>query len=895
MLAYFILSIFKLYNKSFIWNNPDGTLQHIVNLQYFRSLLINFIKTGQISTFTWNIGLGMDMFANIAYYAIGDIFSYFAIFFPTKLIEDVYTLLVITRMYFVGIAFIYYCKYKKINILGSLIGALMYTFSFYVLYASVRHPYFTNAAILFPLIIMGIEKMILEDKHLFYTIIIAITFISSFYFGYMMALIIAIYGITLAINTYKKDGYRKIIRILLKTLLYSFIGIIISAIILLPAGIGFLNSERTALNTIYPYTENHYRVIISSLLSNQNSGYWLCWGTQSIIFLTLPAFIRRRKDNYSLFLTLLILLVPIFISQVGSIFSGFSFPNNRWSFVFNFIFAFITTLYINNHCKIEKQDIFGAAIFSLLYFGINYLFDISLTTYEEFQILILIIIMLLIANKKVFDKKYKKISLFALSLLLTFITGIFATINNIYQEKNYASEFLNKNELSNVYNTSLYSINDFNKAIRFIEKNDKEYYRIIKYPYKYENLPLIKKYNALGYYYSITPNLSAKLNYDLANSQYYINYNSKEFDYRTKITTLLGAKYYIAGNDNNSVPYGYNLINKYKEESKVYINKYFLPFAILYTNYIDESYFNKLNSLQKENAFLKVTALQNPNKKLETNKNLNLDKNIQNKKYILKDTNNIFTDKNKLIVTKTQKNSFQINIKEIKNSELYITFDNLVYKPFSKNDKIDQEIKRESTKKQIKDIKDKYKWYQPSNSYVITTKFGKISKYKSIRDYYSSPYYMDTSNIIINLGYYNQTSGDITITLSKIGHYTFDDIKVYAVSMDDYEQDINNLRRSNFKLKDYGNGYLNGTVDCEENGVLQFSTLYTKGWKVYVDGKLTENFKTNKYFLGINIEKGEHTISLKYHNPYLKYGAILSAIGIISLVILTKNNKNKQK
>jgi len=55
---------------------------------------------------------------------------------------------------------------------------------------------------------IGIEKAILGNKYIFYTIIIALTYIVNFYFAYMISLVIAIYVIILAIHTYKKDGVK---------------------------------------------------------------------------------------------------------------------------------------------------------------------------------------------------------------------------------------------------------------------------------------------------------------------------------------------------------------------------------------------------------------------------------------------------------------------------------------------------------------------------------------------------------------------------------------------------------------------------------------------------------------------------------------------------------------
>ena len=86
VLVFLLWSIFDKYNKSFVWINVsnDGLDQHLINLHFFKNLFANILKTGDINTFIWNIGYGMDMFANLAYYIFGDFLSYMALFTKTE-------------------------------------------------------------------------------------------------------------------------------------------------------------------------------------------------------------------------------------------------------------------------------------------------------------------------------------------------------------------------------------------------------------------------------------------------------------------------------------------------------------------------------------------------------------------------------------------------------------------------------------------------------------------------------------------------------------------------------------------------------------------------------------------------------------------------------------------
>ena len=893
----YILYIFLKYKKGFIWQ-PDGLEQHIITLKYFRNLLIDFIKTGVFSTFTWNIGNGINLFGNLGYYIFGDLFSYLSILVPTSKVELLYSVLIFVRLYFVGISFLYFCKYKKINTLGSVIGALMYTFCTFAIFSAVRHPYFLNSLIIFPLIMIGIEKILLENKSIFYTIVIALLFVMNFYFAYMISIIIGIYGIILLIYTYKSEGIKKIVKKLLQILFYTLIGLMISAVILLPTAMEFLHSERSGNSEIQPYSINYYRNLVSDLLDVDSVGYWGYWGVQSIILISLPIFIRNRKQNYPMFLLMVVLLIPLLISHVGSAFCGFSYPNNRWTFVFSFLFSFITATFIHNGSKVEKKNLKAILIFVLFYMLANFVFEVEINSILKIQLAIAIIILLLILNKEKIEKKFTKINLYYGLLIFTFIIGILFSIYYMYEigedNDNYVSEFVDSGGLNKVIKTSKNTIKDFDKAISYIKKSDNGFYKISKYPYSYENVSMVRDYKSIGSYYSITPHYYKDICMDLQNAQYSVSRGLGEFDYRTRISTLLGVKYYIT-KEEGSIPYGYTKMEDYDGTSKIYINQYNLPFAVLYDDYITVNEYEKMNPLEKENSLLKTTVLQDDDiKNTKISHNDEVIEQIENHlisevSYNVIDKCNILKD-NKVIVSNEEENYIQIKIDKVKNSELYLYVPNIQYLPYTKKEIINLELGTKYTEVKQKKVEEKYKWYQPNYAYKITVDFGERSHLKSVRDYKTSPYYFKNDEMLFNLGYYDEISGIITLKFSKVGTYDLSSLNILAVSMEEYENDIKELKESDFKISEYGNGYMSGTVNSKRNGVLQFATMYNQGWRVYVDGKEVNTLISNNYFLGINITSGEHTIYMKYTTPYLYIGIIISfiGIGILATTIILK-------
>ena len=302
LLVFILLSIFIRNDKSFIWINisNDGLDQHLINLYFFKNLFANFVETGSINTFIWNIGYGMDMFANLAYYIFGDFLSYLALFTKTEYLDTLYGLIILLRLYLVGISFIIFGFYKKLTPTSNLIGSLTYTFSAFSLFALARHPYFMNPLIIFPLLMIATEKTIKEDKPIIFIIMVFIMFISSFYFGYMMSLCIMIYGIIITFSHYKNKPKKLIFKKLLNTLLYAIIGVLLSSFILIPTAYAYLTSTRTD-SSLYLYTLPYYKNLAETLISTNNTGNWSIIGLSSIILAILPQFIKNRKKHKDLF------------------------------------------------------------------------------------------------------------------------------------------------------------------------------------------------------------------------------------------------------------------------------------------------------------------------------------------------------------------------------------------------------------------------------------------------------------------------------------------------------------------------------------------------------------------------------------------------------------------
>lgn len=137
---------------------------------------------------------------------------------------------------------------------------------------------------------------------------------------------------------------------------------------------------------------------------------------------------------------------------------------------------------------------------------------------------------------------------------------------------------------------------------------------------------------------------------------------------------------------------------------------------------------------------------------------------------------------------------------------------------------------------------------------------------------------------IVNLG--EMDSGtEFTVTIeykegkggSVVSHVcTMDE----AVWQDAYKM----LSASMLDVTDYGDSYLKGTINVQEDGVFVTSVPYEAGWKLKVDGHTREiNELIGGAWISTSLSAGEHQIELSFRPPGLIAGLLitLASIGLL--------------
>ncbi len=111
-----------------------------------------------------------------------------------------------------------------------------------------------------------------------------------------------------------------------------------------------------------------------------------------------------------------------------------------------------------------------------------------------------------------------------------------------------------------------------------------------------------------------------------------------------------------------------------------------------------------------------------------------------------------------------------------------------------------------------------------------------------------------------------------------------------------FEKLARGMTQKAFRVKSISSGSVEGEAETEEEEMLFFSIPYDQGWTVRVDGKKTSPAAVGNAFLAVKTGKGKHKISLKYSPPGFSAGWKISLFSFLLFIILwiyqTRNRRD---
>ena len=352
LLAAAVFVWFWIRKRRFVWKT-DGINQHYYGLLFFarwgREVIRQFRETHvlRLPTFTMRMGYGEDLYTTLAYYVIGDPFNLPAVFVPEKYLLAFHDVMLMARFYLAGITFSLYSFYMgRKSRIGVLAGALVYVFNGFTL-SGMRHHYFLNPFVLFPLLLIGCERIFRKKKPGLYIFMVFLAAVSNFYFFYMMVFMTVLYAVW---RSLRLRGLRQFGRVLLDGLSfvgYGLLGTMLSAFLFLPVVLRFLQDPRTAdektIPLLWPVT--YYQNFLDSFLTNGSSALadsWTYMGFGAVAAFCVLFIFAQRKKHFDLKAAFVGLTALLLTPAAGYVLNGFSYPANRWMWAYALLIGLMT-------------------------------------------------------------------------------------------------------------------------------------------------------------------------------------------------------------------------------------------------------------------------------------------------------------------------------------------------------------------------------------------------------------------------------------------------------------------------------------------------------------------------------------------------------------------------
>ena len=624
-----IMLISCIVNKTYPFGKEilpkyDGYYQYAGFTSYYKNVLL-----GNESLFYSFKGLlGYNFYATSIYYMFNPT-NLLCIFSTSKNILEYYTFIILLRIGLSGFTMCKYLKYKFKNQsnLRYIIFSISYALMAYNVCYFFNYMYF-DTVVLFPIVVLGLDKLIYERKNRLYIISLTLSIISNFYIGYMVCIFSLLYFIY-NIFIYKLD--KDIIKdFIISSLLSGFM----CMIIIIPEASELLKGKAllyTSNKTEYFKFNMNFLNIFYKFLPGSTSNYDLKYGMVNIyvslfvIILVIKYFFNKKiskKERITTLIFILFFLLSISFNLLDFAWQLFQRPiwyPNRYIFTFSF---FLITIAMKEITNITYKTNIKENLIIIISFILLTLYSIiSLKIHNDNLKIISYILGIILILQYTFFLNNKNAK-----YLLVMLFFIEVTTNAIFTLK-----IMGKTTTMTQYKTNEEINEKAVKHIKEIENKDNNFYRMELSTSTVHNSPSLLNYNGINHFNSVknakTLNFLNKFNYQVTDD------TSVEFNnYNPYLTSLLGIKYINGSKDEMYYE------NVYNENPYMYLNKDALSLGYMIYN----KEFKESNSSYQNTENLINSMLNTDIKRYKVIDNFNGKdteiKEIDNKKYVISKT-----------------------------------------------------------------------------------------------------------------------------------------------------------------------------------------------------------------------------------------------------------------
>ncbi|MBQ3292663.1 MAG: YfhO family protein [Mogibacterium sp.] len=948
--AFFILGK-STFLKAAAGGNKDGIAQIYPSYVAVKHLVQGLIAGQGMSGWNWSIGLGGENW-NMFAAKLANPFTYLIIAAPDDKIDLSYTLVAVFKQYCAGLTFMLFGRKVGFDHRQNIMGGMCYAFSMWMFMTATAQSGFDTAAILFPLLVLGAEKIIENESPLLFILTVFFFLTSGVVWGYAAGIMIVIYYFVRSIISGKLRDFPHFGKTTGLYILSGIAGILIAAAFVAEILLSMTSATTdTGSGKQAWFTLRQYIGVPIALYKAAQTGApsYSAIGLPIIGVMMMPLMIPGIFKKKPQAFMAVACLVGTQIPAVCRLFNGLSYPSGRWFFMVAF---FVTWAAIENLTMDTFRSVWKCLVMELwvlltagwvIYTYIPMGMSGKKTAFTAACGILFATFIVIVGHIKA-REEYKEsqglplssgfAGLIRKSAVLLIALAVMADIVEIETIGSFTRAMDGVPGYSHVGEAYSGIMATPETAVPEIQAADPDFYRSDQVDGYYgirtsgakvnENI----MFNTRSVYTCFSSAPSAWHEYNKAVGNAAGNYRRTLIasnDNRAMLDYLTGVKYFVGKSENDTkknhaslyVPFGYERVedvNGYE----VYKNKYCMGLGTTYDKYITEEEFFKYPVEVREQVLMQAAVLperyhENTEKignvKHATTDDIKLKVNEVDYKMEAVKKCEIDPDARQITVFnlaevvdgKEEKTSgkFNITLPEIKNSQVILAFENFRRQELNYDDtamlfygKV-PEWKNQSLLAKIR-----RKSFKDNTGFKITAKISQNGSKKGAKcEAGGVRSFNDIDTYDLNLGYFDTLSGDVTVQISNHGYYTYDAIKVYAIPMDGYEKNAAKLDAASYKIENWDNDYVNGTVNNEEDRILYLSILRNPGWHIYIDGEKAHKIKdVNISFIGAMVPAGSHQVELVYEYPYqrLIFGAMGAGV-ILMLVLVIRYHVRRRK
>ena len=855
LLVYASMNVFPFGEESVLV--LDLNAQYV----YYFEALRDIITDGGSLLYSFRRAMGGEFLGIIGYYLASPL-SFIVALFPESMMTEALLCIFLLKVGASGLSLgIYLDRTRKRNPVLAVMFSTMYALCAYAVVMQ-HNTMWIDCLALLPLIILGVEELIKHKKYKLFVITLSIAVFSNFYIGFMTCIFVALYFFYYyyahSEEERNPDGEANhLIKSVIRIGLCSVLMVAITAVMLWSSytALQFGKTEFTDpsynFNQKFDFLDLVSKMYFGSYDTVRPEG-WPFVYSGMLTFMLVPLFFFLKKISLRKKIATGIFLVVMFVCFNGSLIDMFwhglqnpNWLNHRYSYMVSFLFIIIAHRVFENLEELGYRPvIFSACTIGgvlLILQKLNYQNLPDLTAVWA-SLAFLAVYLLLLKGVTLPNIATKRTA----TLILTIFIGF----------EMYANGLDNLMSLDNdvVYTsrtTYRNHVDTYRPVFDKLQEIDSSFYRSEKVIYKKNNDNL-----ALGTFgFS---NSTSTLNADTIQFLHYVglasqSHWSKYLGSTPATDSLLGIKY-LVGENSATLPDYYTEIDSETVtvgELNKTLHIYKNPYAMSVAFGADESIAD-IDFFADDTEKAKNTGVENPFTRMNTIYGSLLGEGTAdifvNLEHSYPVTHNLTTGSasghNKYTPVDANATSYI-------SYEITAETDDVIY------------------------------------MYIPTTYTRECNL--TVNNMSKGTYFGNETHRVVELGSYEPgTKLNIKLELNedvlyiKASDYNY----FYYFNEDVYLDAVTRLKGSEFRINEWTEDTLEGTINVAAGDELIFTTIpYDKGWKVIADGKEVETFEVLDSLIAFKLPAGEHELTMKYRPNCAVYGSLISVGGIVIFIL----------